>query len=396
MNISKNKTLQALLQHRAERFRETLKTEAISILDSWIHNPEDLEKRGVYDRIGGDNHMPYRRERSVVHHTQMLWTFAMAARLTGHALYRRLADETWHYLRDYFVDEMEGGVFWRLDDRGEPLQTQKKVYAQAFTIYAFSEYYRLSGNREALRQSLETFFLLERYSSDRVKGGYLEAFSRGWMAPEEEGPVPAAKTLRTHLHILEAYTNLCRVSPDATVRESLRTITRCILDRFIDPESFHLRLLLDEDWKSISNGISHSYDMETSWLLPAAAELLEEPELTTICKQTALTIARSTLAGSIDKNGEKKHESTPITYPDPQRQLWSRPETLAGFLNAFRIGREAEFFVAAEESWQLIKAGNIETLPGDTGEDETGDPNRYSYHQVRACLLGVNYLSALF
>ena len=49
---------------------------------------------------------------------------------------------------------------------GNPLATKKQVYAQAFAIYAFAEYFKASGKKESLEHAIDLFHLTETYSFD--------------------------------------------------------------------------------------------------------------------------------------------------------------------------------------------------------------------------------------
>lgn len=52
------------------------------------------------------------------------------------------------------------------------------------------------------------------------------------------------KTMNTHLHILEPYTNLYRVWKDKRLENQLRNLIRIFLDKILDHETGHLNLFL--------------------------------------------------------------------------------------------------------------------------------------------------------
>ena len=115
----------------------------------------------------------------------------------------------------YIIDEEFGGVYWSVDYVGNPLDTKKQVYASAFTIYGLSEYYIASGDKKAKVLAIELYNLLVKNSFDTKNTGYLEAFTRDWQ-PISDLRLSAKdanekKTLNTHLHVLEGYTNLYRI-----------------------------------------------------------------------------------------------------------------------------------------------------------------------------------------
>ena len=64
-----------------------------------------------------------------------------------------------------------------------------------------------------------------------------------------------AKTMNTHLHILEGYTNLYRVWKDSGLRGRLFGLINIFIDRIIRPDG-HLGLFFGDDWASHSTAVS--------------------------------------------------------------------------------------------------------------------------------------------
>src|SRR5690554_8236730 len=56
------------------------------------------------------------------------------------------------------------------------------------------------------------------------------------------------KSMNTHLHIIEPYTNLYRVWPDARLAQQIEGLLRVFIDHITDPQSGHFHLFFDHDW----------------------------------------------------------------------------------------------------------------------------------------------------
>ena len=263
--------------------KEELEAELEQIMLWWKNNMADKAMGGFYGRINGHGRLFPEANKGVILNTRILWAAAATARQTSEQTYANLAHQSYKYLLKNFKDDENGGLFWMLDAEGQLVSSKKQIYAQAFGIYALTEYYLLTQKTAALEEAQAIFNLIEKHSFQKEKNGYLEAFDAEWKLLEDmrlsEWDANEAKTMNTHLHILEAYTNLYRVDKRSLVKEALQNLIECFLDKFIDPKSAHLKLFFDEDWNSKSNEISYGHDIECSWLLCEAAEVLEDNAL---------------------------------------------------------------------------------------------------------------------
>src|SRR5262249_49771441 len=124
------------------------------------------------------------------------------------------------FLRGKMWDDECGGLFWRLDARGalpvgEPVE--EYVYGLAFAIYASADLARVTGDKAALEFAGHVFRWLEAHAIDVTNGGYHEVLDRKG-APLLSGPNGEAqskigtpygsKSANTHIHVLEALTEL--------------------------------------------------------------------------------------------------------------------------------------------------------------------------------------------
>ncbi|MEI9958922.1 MAG: hypothetical protein WDM90_22000 [Ferruginibacter sp.] len=50
----------------------------------------------------------------------------------------------------------------------------------AFTIYAFSEFYKATKDPNAIIEAIDLYDVINKYSYDTINGGYTEAFTKEW------------------------------------------------------------------------------------------------------------------------------------------------------------------------------------------------------------------------
>jgi mannobiose 2-epimerase len=337
-------------------------------------------------------------DKAIILNTRILWTFSAAYRLTQNEQHKKMADRAYHYLCNHFFDEEEGGVYWMLDYQGQVKDPKKQVYAQAFAIYALSEYVRMNGSEEALELAIGLFELLEEHSFDDQRNGYFEAFAKDWSLIEDvrlsEKDMNATKTMNTHLHVLEAYTNLYRVWKDEKLEEDLRNLIQEMSTRFVS-DKYHFNLFFDDDWNLLSDEISFGHDIEGSWLLAEAADVIEDDELIHTINELALNMTDAALRG-MDKDGGLMNEAGPHGLTDTDKHWWPQAEALVGLINAWQISQDEKYLKLAALNWNFTKEHLIDPSgewhwrvtrdhQSVNSEDKAG-PWKCPYHNGRAMM----------
>ena len=395
-----------------ERLAEAARTELTGhILPFWAdHAPDDVHG-GFVGRIDGHGRTVPGAPKGIVLNARILWTFSVAARKLGDARYRALADRAYTALHAHFRDPEHGGVFWTLTADGDPLDTKKQTYAQAFTVYALTEYVRLTDNAEALGWAKELFETLEGRTVDPAWGGYVEAFSRDWGTTDDvrlsEKDADAPKSMNTHLHVMEAYATLYGLWPDAALGERLRALIEIFLDRILASSGDYLTGFFATDWTAVSDTVSFGHDIEAAWLLDEAAEALGDDALTARVRDATVSLARAVLAHGVDADGGLFNEAGPHGLTDTDKHWWPQAEAVVGFLNAYRQTSEAAFVDAAVRSWAFIEDRIIDRDGGEwffrvsrdgtpyRDEEDTVGPWKCPYHNGRACFETMHRVEAL-
>ena len=383
------------------QLKDEFQQELHHIIDWWSTHMVDEKNGGFFGRIDGYGKLYPEADKGGILNARLLWAYSAVAPVTKDGGHYQLAARAYTYFCEHFWDSLEGGVFWTVDFQGNPVDTQKQIYGQAFAIYALSGYYALTQQREALEMAEEIFWLIEKYSFDRQQNGYLSAFARDWSPMEDirlsEKDANEAKIMNTHLHILEAYTQLYRVNPFAALRESLSNIIRLIIYRFYIPSFGSLQIYFDENWAPKGQDISFGHNVEASWLLWEAAEALGDEKILEQVRPVSLHMAEAVLRTAVDRDGAILYEAGPGGMKDTDKHWWPQTEAVVGFWNAWELTGEEQYAEAALNCWSFIKGYLLDKEQGEwhwrTGrsgipilsEDKAG-PWKAPYHNSRMCL----------
>jgi mannobiose 2-epimerase len=225
-------------------------------------------------------------EKQIVSQARMVWTFSHA-HLKGYSgasrNYLAAAEQGYRFLRQHFLDPVNGGYYWRTDLAGKATDERKVLYGESFVVYALVEYHRASGNREALQQAMELYRLIQAKGHDAKNGGWYEHFSRDWQPllapyPGSEVEVPGYKSANAHLHWMEALAELYAVTKDPEVKRSLEEAVKINATYFYPMDAsqscFHRQL----DWKPVTDpksaGLSYGHNVEFAWLMVRAETVL--------------------------------------------------------------------------------------------------------------------------
>jgi mannobiose 2-epimerase len=399
----------------AEASLQTLRTEmhaelTTRILPFWLERAHDRRRGGTIGFIDEDGEADPTAPKSVILHARVLWTFSAAFRALGDAAYRVAADQSAVHFAAHFVDPTYGGVFWMIDAEGRPLDERKHVYAQAFAIYALAEHYRATGDDHSLRSAIAIHRLVEAHAHDASFGGYEEAFTRDWTLLDDvrlsDQDLNERKSMNTHLHLLEAYTSLHAVWPNARLRERLRELVDLMLDRIIAPEGDRVINFFAADWQPRSTKVSFGHDIEASWLLVEAAEALGDEALVTRAQDAALLLAAAVLAKGVDTEYGGIFNESDAGTRDTDKEWWPQAEAIVGFLAAYQQTGDESLLRPALDTWRFVRQHMLDRQHGEwyrrvsrSGAESRGGekvgPWKCPYHNSRACLEVMSRVDAL-
>ncbi len=369
-----------------------------TILPFWA-SLRDERNGGFYGWAGPDLTVDREAVKGCILNSRVLWFFSEAALTLGRDDLRELAGHAYRFLRDHCVDRAHGGVYWSVGAAGNPVDTTKHSYNQAFALYALSAYYRLTGSEEARALAGGLFHLLETRCSDEI--GVREAFTAGWTpVPNEklsENGVLASRTMNTLLHVFEGCAGYYQATRDPAAARAMRRLLAIYLQKIYDPARRRQRVFLNDRYEELIDLTSYGHDIESSWLLDWGCALLGDPALA-----ETVAAAGASLADHVYEEGYRggsvvnENEAGRV---DEARVWWVQAESVVGFLHQWeRRPEETRFRDAALSVFRYILRALVDPRPGGEwfwradadGRPDLGrpivEPWKCPYHNGRMCL----------
>jgi mannobiose 2-epimerase len=381
------------------------------LMPFWCGPAVDHDQGGWMGWLSNDLQPDRTRPKGLIVNTRILWAFSAVHHARPRKSFAQMADRAFDFVMNRFWDAQHGGAFWRLDDTGRVIDDSKKIYGQAFYVYALAEYHRAFRAPAALARAIELFELIERHAHDPRHGGYLEVRRRDWSEADpnarlSDKDMNEKKSMNNHLHVLEAYTNLYRVWKEPRVAARLRELLDLFEHRILDPRTRHFNHFFDEQWQVRSDTYTFGHDIEGTWLLCEAAEVLEDAALLRRAQAVALPMAEVTLKEGFAPDGALFYEGKGGKVIDPGKECWPQAEAVVGCLNAHQVSGEPKYLEAALRVYDYIENHLVDHVHGEWfwRINEAGQPDptlpkvsewKGPYHASRMCLETLHRLPAL-
>lgn len=369
-----------------------------SLIPFW-KNLRDNEYGGYYGFLSNDLILDKKAVKGCILANRILWFFSNAYTLLKDESVLNEAKHSFEFVKNHCIDKEYGGCFWMVTYDGKPEDTMKHTYNQAFCIYALSSYYEASGDNEALKMAMDIFHIIEAKCVNEF--GYVEAFDRSFGPISNEAlstnGVIAEKTMNTVLHVMEAYTELYRVSHNQEVKEKLNNILNTVIVNLFNPEKERLEVLFDNEYNSLIDLHSYGHDIEASWLMDRAVQVLGDTPHKEKIAYISNVLAKKIYDRAFD--GHSVLNECENGVDNLHRIWWIQAESVVGFLNAYQKDKTKEHYLkASEDIWEFIKNNVVDKRPGSEWfwevdgngvpytEHAMVEPWKCPYHNGRMCI----------
>jgi mannobiose 2-epimerase len=353
------------LQVQARRCRQILKT---SIIDFYLPACVDRTNGGYLESLQGDRFAPT-GEKFLTLQARQLWFFSTLA-ASGQQKEAALAAARsgFDFLEGHFRDRTHGGYFSRVSDAGKPTDRRKHVYLNAFALYGLTAYHRATADAAALAAAQDLFRTLEARAHDATHGGYTEWLTEDWRPITDAREAsyigaPGTKTFNTHLHVLEAFTELYRAWSDPLVRRRLEELLVINTSTIRVP---HHGCNVDgftPDWRPIETPrnlrASYGHDIEAAWLCLDAARALGQPPV------LRRSWAEELVGYSLRHGYDRKHGGFYYTGPldkdaeDTKKEWWVQAEALVSMLELYQLTGRREYYDVFAQTLDCVEKHQV-------------------------------------
>jgi mannobiose 2-epimerase len=394
-----------------------------NILSYWMKYGVEKEGQGFYGAVDLNNEAVPGANKTSVLNARILWTFSAAAKKYPGGAYEEIAHKAFRVVTEDFADREHGGYYMELSAENELANDIKHTYAQAFVIYSLAKFYEFNPVKEVMDLIQDFFDFLDKRTKDPEHLGYHEAFTRHWKIFDENRMADnnEPKSMNTHLHILEAYAAVYKIWKDDLVKQRLTELLEIFINHIIR-EDGHLGIFFTEEFSETdsSKGIcSFGHDIEASWLIWEAAEILGDESILDRIRPLILKMADAVLREGVDKDGGLFLESTRFgSHVRTNKHWWLQAENMVGFMNAFQLTGDQQYWDTVKLAWDFIDKHVIDHEGGEwftkvnrlgkayliEPEDDPSpyyrndwkiDPWKCPYHNGRAMIELSNRISAL-
>ncbi|HZR15975.1 MAG TPA: AGE family epimerase/isomerase [Verrucomicrobiae bacterium] len=377
---------------------------ATKVLPYWYDTAVDRQNGGYVLADDAAKKAGPATEKQLVSQSRMIWGFSHAhlkGFSDGKRNYLAAAEQGYRFLQAHFLDRTDGGYFWTTDLTGTPLDQRKLLYGESFVIYGLVEYYRASGDRTALDQALQLYHAIQKHAHDDRNGGWVEHFERDWTPitdPKANVIVElgGAKSANTHLHLMEALTELYQATHDAEVRKSLDEALKINSTWFYPKDPSKCAFHRQPDWQPVtapsSAGLSYGHNVEFAWLMIRAEKVLERPPSWAHFEahlNHALKYGYDHQRGGLYSRG---FDNQPAN--DTDKIWWVQAEMLAALTDAIKHKDNPDYDVALDKLLQFILRYQanpsdgiwLDTVTAEGKAKVTAKAHNWkaNYHDVRA------------
>jgi mannose/cellobiose epimerase-like protein (N-acyl-D-glucosamine 2-epimerase family) len=360
----------------ADEMETTLRRDVLAV---WFPGTIDREHGGFYSNFTRDWQRAGSEGKFSVFQGRMTWlaTQIVMKRPDVKAQFLPIVSHGVDYLANVLWDKQNGGFFWGLDDKGQITQRYtdgKHLYGMSFGLYGAAAAYQATRDPRALELAQKAFRWMDRHAHDAKNGGYFEWLTRDGkivqanLQTSRVETIPLAgfplgyKSMNTHIHLLESFSQLYEVWPDQTLRRRLAELLAIVRDKIcVEPGAMNLYFTVD--WHALPDHDSYGHDVETTYLMLEAEEVLDRAHHPRTERMAKMLVDHALAYGWDETYGGFYREGTTMGRPeDLRKEWWVQFEGLNALLlmhDKYGGGTDV-YFKAFQQQWRFIKDRQVD------------------------------------
>lgn len=372
----------------------------------WLrHGPDPLTGgyHGALDRFGSP--VPG-APRGLVQQSRHLWSLSAYYRHRPNApsvrreQVKEQASKLYRYLIQTFYDSKDKEFFFRVDSEGKVRDKNKPLYGESFAIYALAEYAAAFNSKDAERYALDCFHSIDKRSHDVKFKGYDQTGTSTWLGSG------AAKDTNTHIHLMEAFTQLYVLTKNETVRARVVELLEVVEGRLMQPANYTFAEFAADFTPFGKPYVSYGHDIETAWLLFQTLDALGDPSEKAREKAYALGAHAAdwgfdAASGGFFEEGEVDGKPTRI-----EKIWWVQAEAIAGLLRLYQYRPTRKFLSMLLATTEWVQRYQRDPNEGEwywgvladgrlgSHRDAKSEEWKSSYHVVRSLLFTGDWLTS--
>lgn len=313
------------------------------------------------------------------------------------------------FLQNKMWDKQDGGFFMAVDNSGnvnDYFGDSKHLYGISFCIYGAAAAYHATNDPKALALARDGFLWIDKHAHDATNGGYIEFLNRDGSpvaSTAPNGQVTEAligaigyKSMNTHIHLLEALTELYRVWPDPLLRARLEEMLAIVRDK-ICVEPGVMNQFFTNAWQPVPDHDSYGHDVETAYLMLEADEVLHQHASPATERMAKMLVDHALAYGWDTANGGFFAEGPAFGPAENKlKEWWVEVEGLNALLLMHeRYGKQdGIYFERFLDQWKFIRTRTIDAqyrglynltqADGTPITEDKGEIWKAAYHDSRA------------
>lgn len=370
------------------------------ILKKWYPLVVDKEYGGYFSNVSYNWKILSRQEKMIVTQARHVWTLSKASSFLNEEIFKEQAYHGYKFLKSKMWDNEFGGFYQMRSREGgmsdsEGYFDEKRMYGNAYGIFALAALYELTKDNEVLNFEKEVFKWVENKFADKKYNGYFQFLTRQgipfnknseYKTKASDAVEVGYKDQNSSIHLLEAYTELYNVWKSPELYDRLKNILFLIRD-IISTEKGYLNLFFDNKWDPVSfrdvpeeirkknyrlDHVSFGHDYETAFLMLEASHALGLKDDITTLRKAKLMVDHA-IENGWDKSNAGFFEEGYYFKKDGNCEIikgtkvwWAQAEGLNALLLFSKIFPEEErYYELFLQLWDYVKKYLLDNKYGD-------------------------------